>query len=69
MAQLHLRIFTPYAGQIIHVLELHLGGFVKDYAGVIQAVVPLVKAGKGAPQREWLAYGLQDTKSWSLPAV
>ena len=56
--QLHLSVLAPHAGQVVHVLEGHGSGLLKDDACIVKAVVLLVEAGKGCPQREGLADSL-----------
>ncbi len=63
VSQLHLRIFAPHTGQVVHILEGHSCGLVEDDAGIVQAVVTLVEPGKGTPQSERLANSLQSSLS------
>lgn len=55
MPELHFRILAPHAGEVVHILEWDCCGFLKDDAGIAEAVMPLIKARKGSPQREELA--------------
>lgn len=58
VAQLHLSVLAPNAGQVIDILEGNSRRLFENDPGVLDAVVLLVEPGKASPQGEGLSDSL-----------
>lgn len=57
--EFHFSPLTPHCCQVIHVLQLHLSGLVKDHSSIGNIPMTLIELSKRHPKGVWLANSLQ----------